>query len=160
MQRTLLMWLLLFGFWIAWSGHTKPLLLTLGVFSCLLSWWIGERMTQVDQARTEYHLGFRPIGYAIWLMWEVVKSNLHVARVILSPQLPIQPQLLRVEANQKTELGRVIHANSITLTPGTITLDIRDGSVLVHALTHHTASGLKEGTMNRKVTALEGDVDV
>ena len=79
-----------------------------------------------------------------------------VASVILNPRLAIRPRLVRVKGSQKTELGQVIYANSITLTPGTITLDVRDGEFLVHALTEEAAAGVESGNMDRRVTALEG----
>ena len=75
---------------------------------------------------------------------------------ILSPSLPIRPRILQVEASQETDIARVIYANSITLTPGTVTLDVRDGKLLVHALTTDSAEGLLSGEMDRKVSALEG----
>ena len=68
----------------------------------------------------------------------------------------MSPRLIVVECTQRSDLGRVVFANSITLTPGTLTLDVRDGRVLVHALTAETAEGLQTGEMDRKVTALEG----
>ena len=65
-------------------------------------------------------------------------------------------RMIRVPATQKTEIGQVIYANSITLTPGTITLDVRNNEMLVHALTSDTAAGLQTGDMDRRVTRLEG----
>ena len=90
------------------------------------------------------------------LLKEIVLSNIAVARVILDPRLPIHPRILRVEASQKTDVGRVTYANSITLTPGTVTLDVRDGKLLVHALTTGSAEGLLTGEMDRRVARLEG----
>jgi multicomponent Na+:H+ antiporter subunit E len=89
-------------------------------------------------------------------VFEILKANLHVTRLILDPRLPIQPQLVRGTATQKTELGQVIYANSITLTPGTITLDLRNQSVLVHAISDHTACGISDGVMDKKITTMEG----
>ena len=80
-----------------------------------------------------------------------------MARVILSPGLPVRPQLIRVQATQNTDVGRAIFANSITLTPGTVSLDVRDGTILVHALDDSTAAGLSDGEMDRRVTVLEGE---
>jgi len=142
--------------WLLWSGHTEPLILGFGVASVALVTWLTWRMDRVDRYPMGWGLGLRPLLYIPWLALEIVKSNLHVARVVLSPSLPIQPRLVRVKATQKTELGQVIYANSITLTPGTITLDVRNGEFLVHALTDEVAEGLESGEMDRKVTALEG----
>ncbi len=149
---------LLAALWLLWSGHTEPLILSFGVASVLLVTWLRARMEAVVGGGADdfYPLGLRWIPYVPWLLWEIVKSNLHVVGVILSPSMPIQPQLVRVKGAQKTPIGQVVYANSITLTPGTITLDVRNGHFLVHALTDTTAEGLKEGTMDRKCHALEG----
>ena len=103
-----------------------------------------------------YRLGFRPLRYAPWLLWEVIKSNLNVARIIVDPRLPLSPRLIKVSTSQDTDLAQVIYANSITLTPGTITRDIRDHTIIVHALTEESAAILKTGEMDRRVAELEG----
>ena len=141
--------------WFLWSGHTDPLLLGLGAVSCGFVLWLSLRLEVVDREREPYHLGYRPLLYLPWLLWEIAKANLHVAAVIWDPRLPIRPSLLRVPASQHTELGQAIYANSITLTPGTVSLDVRDGHILVHALTERSARGLETGEMNRRVTRLE-----
>ena len=148
--------IILAAFWWLWSGHTEPVVLTLGLASCALVTWLARRMDAIDGGEPPYSFGVRPVGYLVYLLFEVVKSNLHVARVILDPRLPVSPRLVRVEATQKTDLGRVVFANSITLTPGTLTLDLRDGEVLVHALTQEAAEGLLDGTMDERVSSLEG----
>jgi len=143
--------------WLTWSGiYDNPMILGFGVVSCLLVTWICLKMDSVDGANPGYGLGFRIVLYIPWLILEIIKSNLHVAKVVLSPSLPIQPRLVRAKVTQKTDLGKVIYANSITLTPGTITLDARGDDFLVHALTEVTAAGVEEGGMDRKVTWLEG----
>ena len=156
MLRIAAIFVLLSCAWLLWSGHTEPLILSFGAASVALVTWLVWRMDKVDGNPLGWGLGLRPLLYVPWLGLEIVKSNLHVARVVLSPKMPIQPRLVRVKATQKTELGQVIYANSITLTPGTITLDVRGGEFLVHALTDEVAEGLQSGEMDRKVTALEG----
>ncbi len=142
--------------WLLWSGHTEPLLLAFGALSVAIAILFALRMDVIDEESEPYHLGLRPLLYIPWLLWEIAKANLHVARVILTPSLPIQPRLLRIRARQETDLGRVIFANSITLTPGTVTLDVRDQTLLVHALTRHSAEGLLNGEMNDRAAWLEG----
>ena len=154
--RSLIRFTALAVVWFLWSGHTEPLILAFGVFSVGLVTALWARMDRLDGGEPPYALGLRPVAYLPYLLWEIVLSNLHVAKAILSPSLPVQPQLVRVNVTQKTVLGQVVHANSITLTPGTITLDVRDGSFLVHALTDHTAAGVLSGEMDARVTALEG----
>jgi multicomponent Na+:H+ antiporter subunit E len=144
MKRGLTLFVFLLAVWLLLSGHYTPTLITYDVLSCLA----------VEALPA--HLGIRPLLYLPWLLKEIVLSNLSVARVILTPSLPIRPRILRVEASQRSDVGRVTYANSITLTPGTITLDVRDGEMLVHALTAASAEGLLSGDMNRRVSKLEG----
>lgn len=150
--------------WLLWSGHysTEPLIFTFGVLSVALVLWLSRRMeraaSRVAEPLAEPESGFllRFLAYLPWLLAEIVKANLHVARIILRPSMPIAPRLLRVEASQRTEVCQVLHANSITLTPGTVTLDLRDGELLVHALDESSARGVEEGSMNARVTRVEG----
>ena len=155
-MRHFLFLVLLAASWLLWSGYLdQPLLLGFGVMSCALVAWLVHRMDVIDGSPTQWELVFRALSFLPWLFLEIAKSNLHVTRLILSPGLPIRPQIVRGEASQSSELGQVIYANSITLTPGTITLDIRGGAVLVHAISDHTASGVSDGVMNAKDAAQE-----
>lgn len=156
MKHAVATYLLLYVAWLGWSGHTEPLLLVFGALSCLVALGLSLRMKIVDRESHPYHLGLRPLRYLPWLLKEIVKANLAVARIILDPKLPINPHLIRVHPSQKTPVGQVSYANSITLTPGTITLDVRDGTILVHALTEKAAAGLAGGEMDRRVTRMEG----
>ncbi|MCP4806472.1 MAG: Na+/H+ antiporter subunit E [Proteobacteria bacterium] len=154
-MRTFLLFLVLAATWLLWSGHVEPLMLGFGVFSCGLCTVVAMRMRGNDFESVPLGTWGRLLLYQPWIIWEIVKSNLHVARVVLSPSLPIQPKLVRVKASQKTAFGQVLYANSITATPGTISLDLRDGEILVHALTQETADGL-DGVMDAKCTWVEG----
>ncbi len=138
-----------------WSGHTDPLLVGLGVASCLAVLWLSWALGVLDTSEGPFRLGHRPLLYIPWLLWQIALANLHVARVILDPRLPVKPQMLRLKGSQRTDLGRVIYGNSITLTPGTVALDLREDRILVHALTETSAQGLLEGEMDRRVTRLE-----
>lgn len=143
--------------WLLLSGHYVPLILTLGGFSCLLVTWIAGRMDVVDREGHPIHLTWRALTYWPWLIWQIVRSNIDVARIILTPSLPISPQLVKVETSQSDDLGRVVYANSITLTPGTVSIFVWSDSIEVHALTHSTADDLKTGEMNRRVCGMMGD---
>lgn len=142
--------------WLMLSGHYSALLLTLGGGSVLLCVWIASRM-QVRDA--EMHPGqFRlhaVIFYLMWLIREVSRSAWDVARRILAPSLPISPTVVRLPISQRTDVGRSIYANSITLTPGTVSIDLGDDYVEVHALTRESAQGLASGEMDARVSALE-----
>jgi len=156
MKRSLILFVTLMVVWLLFSGHYNATLITYGVLSCLGVVALIAHLRILDEEALPAHLAFRAFFYVPWLFKEVVLSNLAVAKVILSPKLPIHPRILRIEASQKTDVGLVIYANSITLTPGTVTLDVRHGKFLVHALTTDSAEGLLNGEMDRRVSHLEG----
>lgn len=152
--------LLLGVVWLLWSFHFTPLLLTFGALSILLVLWISARMRIMDREAVLVDLrNLKVVMYLPWIIREVIRSNVDVARVILHPKLPIEPRMMRVRASQRTALGKVIYANSITLTPGTVTVDFdeADSTILVHALTVTAHQGLLTGEMDRRVRALEKD---
>ncbi len=147
----------LFGVWLLWSGHFKdPLLLGLGVVSCALVVAIALRMDTVDHEGHPMHLVGRAVVYWPWLLWAIIKANIDVALRILSPRLPISPTMVEVQTSQKSALGQVIYANSITLTPGTVSVDLTDDMIIVHALSRESAEALMDGEMDRRVTVMEG----
>ena len=155
-MRSISLSLILFGTWLLWSGHFEPIVLGFGVFSCVFVTFLNKKMERYEGVSHENRLGLRWVGYGPWLLWEIAKANWVVARIILRPSLPIKPRLMRIRASQKTDLAKVIYANSITLTPGTITLDVRDDKFLVHALSDEAAADLDTGEMDRRVSAMEG----
>ena len=133
-----------------------PLLLSLGVVSCAAVVWIAYRMDVVDHEGQPIQLGWRALVYWVWLTIEIVKSNISVARLILDPKLPIHPVLVTVKAGQRSELGQVIYANSITLTPGTVSIRVDNNTILVHAVAKSYAEDVESGEMDRRVTEIEG----
>ena len=148
----------LIAVWLLWSGHwNEPFLLILGGLSVLLCLWICRRMRIVDEETIPLHLGPRGIRYGLYLAWEIVKSNIEVARIIVAPRMPLQRNLLELPLNQKTELGKVILANSITLTPGTVSVSMDEDRVLVHALSFEGAQEDLAGDMEKEVAYLEGN---
>ena len=147
----------LYLLWIVLSGFFQPLLLVLGVVSTLIVLFIALRMEVVDRESHPVHLTLRLPLYWLWLLWEIVKSNVVVARLIWSPSLPISPTVFQVPTSQKSQLGQVVYANSITLTPGTVSMTLENNQVRVHALTEDIAKDLQTGAMDRRVTALEGE---
>jgi multicomponent Na+:H+ antiporter subunit E len=146
----------LFLFWLAMSGYFTPFLLAAGAGSAAAVLWLARRMDVVDAEGHPIHLGLRLGLYWAWLFKEVVKSAWDVTRIIVDPGLPISPTLIRIRPSQKTSVGHVLYANSITLTPGTITVEAEPHEFLVHALTRAGADSLIEGEMDRRVTAHEG----
>jgi multicomponent Na+:H+ antiporter subunit E len=147
----------LFTVWLLWSGYFEnTFLVVLGAISCTVVVLLALRMKLVDAEGVPIEIAWRLLRYAPWLVWQVFLANLHVARRILDPELPIDPSVIRVKPGQKRDLGRVIYANSITLTPGTVSIDIDENEITVHALTRETAADLESGEMDRQVTWLEG----
>lgn len=142
--------------WLLLSGLFKPLLLGLGLASCLLVVWLVRRLETVDKESVPLSLGWRILPYWAWLMKEIVVSSLGVSRIVLSPRLPISPRMVRMQALPSGEVGRVVLGNSITLTPGTLVTDIdEDGLITVHTLTAEGAADLLASDMNRRVQAME-----
>jgi len=148
--------LFLFALWLLLSGHYTPLLLVLGVLSTLLVVILATRADLIDKETQVILLKPSVLLYWFWLGREIIKSNIDVARRILSPRLPISPNVFTIRAFQKTELGRVTYANSITLVPGTVAMDVDEDVITVHALTQDAAANLKQNEMNRRVCQVEG----
>ena len=156
MKYSFTLFLALLASWFCWSGHTAPWMLALGGLSCLFAIWVCMRMGIVDEEGAPVQLGFRPFTtYAPWLIKEIVKSNIDVTRIILSPKMKLERNLIEVGANQRTVLGRVILANSITLTPGTVSVSTEKDRILVHALSFSGAEEDISGEMSRRVCRLE-----
>ena len=147
--------LLLVAAWLLWSGIYKPLLLWLGAFSCVLSLYIAHRVGFFEQS-TGLHLLPRLPRFSLWLLVEIVKSSLEVFRLVLDPKLPISPTVVEIKAEPEGEVGQVLLANSITLTPGTVTLDVFDNRLLVHCITREGAQAIEAGDANRRIAELTG----
>jgi len=146
----------LFVFWLLLSGHYTAFLVTAGAASAVAVVLFSRRMYVIDQEGHPIHLGWRALSsYWPWLAKEIVKSAWDVSRRILDPRLPISPTLVRFAPTQRTDVGRVIHANSITLTPGTISVEAGRREFVVHALTREAAAGLAGSEMDRRVSVLE-----
>ena len=143
--------------WLLWSGLFKPLLLGLGAFSCLLVAYLTHRLGYTDHEKFRVNFNLRFLGYWAWLGKEVVRSSLEVARVIMDPRLPISPRIVEIEATARHPVDQVILGNSITLTPGTIALDVQGGVLQVHTLTQEGADELMSGEMDRRIAALRAD---
>ena len=156
MKYTIALAVALLATWFLWSGYFVPLLISLGVLSVFVVVVLSRRMKLVDEEGVPFHYLPRLVLYAPWLVWEVVKANLDVAKRVLHPGLPIHPMLIKVKAGQRSDLGRVIYANSITLTPGTVSVQIEGETITVHALSKEAADGVLTGDIDARVTKLEG----
>ena len=158
MLHALGLWLFCLGLWLLLSGYFDvPLLLVFGALSCALAVFIAWRTEVIDPEEKPLRLRLNAhiLTYWPWLLWQVVLANLDVAKRILDPKLPISPTLIELKPSQHSDLGRVIYANSITLTPGTVTVALSGDSLTVHALTRSGAEDLQKGDMDRWVAVLE-----
>lgn len=127
-----------------------------GVASVVLVAFVVSRMDAVDNDRIAIRL--RPLAslrYVLWLLVEIAKANWIVTKMVLSPAMPIRQNLFAVPYTQKTDLGQVIFANSITLTPGTLTVETEEGHFLVHALSYSEGDLDALAEMDRQVSAIE-----
>lgn len=158
MARALSLGVVMFATWMLLSGEFSlhhGLVLGLGLASVVLVVLISVRMDVVDHEGHPIHLTHRFIGYWLWLLVEIIKSSIDVTKRIWSPSLPISPTMYLLKTSQPGELGQVIYANSITLTPGTVTVRLEDGDILVHAIAREVGDDLAGGEMDRRVTRLE-----
>ena len=156
--KALLLFVFYFVIWLLLSGHYDPLLLTLGVLSCITCLYVTWKAKFIDEEGLPLHLLIRLPIYTLWLFKEIIKANIDTAKIIIvnNPD----PQNFRVKSSQKTEAGKVTYANSITLTPGTVTT-VLDGDILeVHTLSSDMADDVKSGAMDKKVSWLEGNKNV
>ena len=142
--------------WLLMSGLFKPLILIFGALSVLLTLYIVRRMDKIDEHKLGYDIGiFSTAKYLVWLMVEIAKSNWAVTKVILSGKVPAQQKMFEVPVSQKSELAQVIFANSISLTPGTVTVESEDDNFIVHALDFGDGDMDALADMDAHVTAIE-----
>ncbi|GLQ36270.1 sodium:proton antiporter [Amylibacter marinus] len=157
MFRSVLTVMFLFVLWLLLSGVYKPIIVGLGFFSCVFAVWIVRRMDNAADAE-RLTINLRPlqmIKYTCWLLVEIAKANWAVTKIVLSPEMPINQKLFRVPFSQKTDLGQTIFANSITLTPGTISVELENDYFLVHALSYGPEDKAEIAKMDTQVSRTE-----
>ena len=148
--------ILMMALWLLMSGIYKPLIIGFGVISVVLTLWITRTMDKIDDDGVQLRLGIISTTiYFGWLMVEIVKANWAVIKIVLSPKMAINQNIFRINYSQKTDLGQVIFANSITLTPGTITVETEPGKFLVHALSYSDGDPEALADMDAHVSAIE-----
>lgn len=146
---------LLAAFWLLLSGHYTALLITLGAVSIALVAWIVHRMDVVDHEGLPLHLSLRTPLYWLWLGWQIIRSALSVAWKVWSPRSALRPAVGLAPARDLPELSQVIYANSITLTPGTLSLSVGDEGIEVHSIDESGLADLRAGAMLGRVRRLE-----
>jgi len=151
-MRTLSTASLIFVFWFVLSGHTEALLIALGLASTVLTIYLSRRMNIIDDESYPFQISFSLVRYNLfYLAKKIFLANIDVIKRILSPTNAINPQVTELPATQRSDLSKVIYANSITLTPGTVTLELAGDILKVHALSHEGIEDLKQGNMAKKV---------
>ena len=155
MRHTLSLSLALAVFWLLNSGHYGTLMLSLGAISILVVIYIVHRMDMVDHESQPIHLTLKFPAYSAWLIKEIILANIQVVKHIWLGNQSISPTLKTITTSQQTDIGKVIYANSITLTPGTVTVNLQGNLLTVHSLCQESIEQLEAGEMDRRVTELE-----
>jgi len=155
MRYAISLGLVLAALWLGISGVYKPLLFMLGLGSVVFVVWMSKRMEVVGVEHNPILYSWRLPVYWLWLLKEIIKSNFDVARATLNPDRYVEPTVIFVPMALQSAVGKVTYANSITLTPGTVTLLLEDDEVEVHALTKNSAAGIQARAMERKIAWLE-----
>lgn len=152
--------ILLFLFWLLLSGHYDLFHLSLGILCCSLVAFLSHDLFFANGIpKNLFILIKRFISYLPWLIYQIVSANIHVAYLVLNPKMPIDPKIIQFKTKLESDISKVTLANSITLTPGTITMDIIDGEFYVHAISEKVASDLLTGEMERRVAYIYLEVD-
>jgi|TARA_B110000305_G_scaffold89856_1_gene101348 multicomponent Na+:H+ antiporter subunit E len=154
--KTFLTSIFMVALWLMLSGIYKPMLIGFGIVSVALVMVIVRRMDQVDGDHVR--ISIKPIQfffYVLWLFIEIAKSNWRVTKIVLARTMPIRQNLFEVPYSQTSDLGQVIFANSITLTPGTLTIETETGDFLIHALSYDPTDMDALADMDRRVTGIE-----
>lgn len=156
--------LVLFAFWMVLSGRTETKFVVYGILTAVVTTWVTYPLLLVpnkDGSKKYYVFGFsipKMIMYFFWLMWQLVLANIDVLLATTGQELNIDPKVVRFRFRADNPMASVILANSITLTPGTVTMNVTDDGVYeIHALTVGAATGVLDGGMQKKVADLYGE---
>lgn len=155
MRHIISLSLALAAFWMFNSGHYSFFMLSLGAASIAFVLYIAHRMDVVDHESQPVHLTLKMPAFYVWLIKEIILANISVVKHIWLGNETISPAVTTIKASQKTDMGKVIYANSITLTPGTVAVDLNGDQIMVHALLRENIEALQLGEMDRRVSKLE-----
>ena len=153
-MKSFILFFILFSLWLLMSGHYNVLIVSLGIISCAFCVYVAKRGKLIDDEGLPIFFMPRLLNYLIWLFKEILKSNLSTAKVIINGK--VEPETFNVKTSQVTDVAKVTYANSITLTPGTVTTKIQKGVFEVHALNSDFGNDVRTNEMDKKVTWLEG----
>ena len=149
--------ILLSIFWLLLSGYIQPLLLAFGIASVIVVLFVLKRMDDVDQEKQEIGTGLRLMQYLPWLIWKVITSSLQVTKLIWGSTDNLSPSVAKINAKNIPPKRRALYANSITLTPGTLSVDLVGDEITVHALQKTSIEELKQEVMEKKITKIWGE---
>jgi len=154
-MKPLILFVILVCLWLFMSGHYTFLIVSLGILSCAFCVYLANRAKLIDNEGLPLFFLPRLLGYLMWLFKEILISNLNTAKAIISNN--IKPETFTVKASQITDVAKVTYANSITLTPGTVTTKIKNNTFEVHALNTDFGNDVRSNEMDKKVKLLEGE---
>ena len=143
--------ILLLALWLGLSGQINPLMLSLGVVSTLIVIFLSVRMDAIDREIYPANMTVLMLRFWLFLAREVIAANIDVIKRIFRPGKNISPQLFELPLTLKTDLSRVIYANAITMTPGTVSANLDKKTITVHTLTIEAAHDLHSGRMANAV---------
>lgn len=149
--------ILLSIFWLLLSGFIQPLLLSFGVASVFIVLVVLKRMDSVDQEPKTFAINQQMFRYVFWLMGQIFLSSVHVTKLIWGSSDKVSPALAKIPVNRVSAENHVLYANSITLTPGTLSIDLDDENITVHSLQAASIKELEQGDMESKITGLWGE---
>lgn len=141
--------------WLLLSGHYAPLTLTFGALSCVATALLCRRLGPIDGQSVPLALLPRLPGFALWLIWQIMRASVDVSWRILRGRAAISPRVVALDLRRHTPVGQAILANATTLTPGSVTVGLEDGQALVHALTQASATDVSRGELATRVARLE-----
>ena len=153
-MKSFILFFILFSLWLLMSGHYNVLIVSLGIISCAFCVYVAKRGKLIDDEGLPIFFMPRLLNYLMWLFKEILKSNLITAKIIINGK--VEPETFTVKTSQVTDVAKVTYANSITLTPGTVTTKIQKGVFEVHALNSDFGNDVRTNEMDKKVTWLEG----
>lgn len=154
-MKFILTFITLLIFWFMLSGQFSTIIVTSAVIYALIAAYFTHDyfIEGISFAGTKRILKF--IAYLPWLFWEIILANLQIAYIVLSPKMPISPELVETETDLQTDYGKTALGNSITLTPGTVTIEFRNGKILVHAITNEHAQDIRNKDIEKKILRIE-----
>ena len=153
-MKSLILFLILLSLWLLMSGHYSILIISLGIISCVFCVYVAKRAKLIDDEGLPIFFIPRLSNYLIWLLKEILISNFNTAKVIINGK--VEPETFTVKVSQVTDVAKVTYANSITLTPGTVTTKMQKDVFEVHALNSDFGNDVRTNEMDKKVTWLEG----